>query len=499
MSGQVDADADGVILLIQNQEAAVRVYGVRELTSGDITLSTRNRRSRMHVVGLDAAKKFEAYLEAASTIKIYLVGQTKGSVVYYTNNVAVTDPTTGSWQTRDADNYGVAGEANGLFLSVWNIGTVTDISFQHGDSSDNYSVRKLNGDQGFQAAAGLNAANLWGEYMGNTSVDVYIAAYTIAVGNWMATGTYTGNGTGQSITDVGFQPDVVIVKRYPSVKGQIRTSTMPAGMTKEIKTSALVADRITALDSTGFTVGTHASVNTLNDPYYWIAFKATTGVCEVSSYTGNPPSQTVSVAFQPNYVIVVPESSSESVHRSSAVAGDNTFSFEFGGLATSQITALVATGFDVGNSASVNSNGAIYHYVAFKVSSGQVAVNSYQGDGSVGRAISVGFQPEWVMIAADTSVEIADGSPGVIHRPASMTGDVSLNIGWAYGTTVFDNCITALTSTGFEVGSDNVVNQGPAGSGPMYYWMAFGDGVGGGGGGGGGAPKIVSWREVNPN
>ena len=177
VSAQVDADADGVILFIQNQDAANHIYGMRELTSGDITLSMRNHRSRMHVVGLDAAKKFEAYIETTG-VKIYLVGQTKGSVVYYTNNVAVTDPTTGSWQTRDADNYGVADEATGLFLSVYNSGSRTDISFQHGDSSDNYSVRKLNGNKGFQAAAGLNDANLWGEYMGTTSVDVYIAGYT---------------------------------------------------------------------------------------------------------------------------------------------------------------------------------------------------------------------------------------------------------------------------------------------------------------------------------
>ena len=177
VSAQVDADADGVILFIQNQDSANNVYGMRELTSGDIALSMRNHRSRMHVVGLDAAKTFKAYIESTG-VKIYLVGQTKGSVVYYTNNVAVTDPTTGSWQPRDADNYGVAAEADGLFLSVWNSGSVTDISFRHGDSSDNFAERKLNGNKGFQAAAGLNAANEWGEYMGTTNVDVYIAGYT---------------------------------------------------------------------------------------------------------------------------------------------------------------------------------------------------------------------------------------------------------------------------------------------------------------------------------
>ena len=292
----------------------------------------------------------------------------------------------------------------------------------------------------------------------------------------IATGTYTGNGTTQSITDIGFQPDVVIVKRYPHRKAYMRTSTMPAGLSKMIKKpNALETDGITSLDATGFTVGNLVHVNGLNDPYYWIAFKQEAGVCEVGTYTGTPAAQTVPVAFQPDYVIVVPEAEKVSVHRSSAIAGDNTFSFEGKQnppILGDYITALVATGFDVGMNASVNTNGAVHHYVAFKVTAGKVAVGSYQGDGSDGRSISVGFQPEWVLIHADTAVTVPDGSPGTIHRPASMSGDISLNMTYSEETTTFDNCLQALNATGFEVGSDDTVNKGP--SGPNYYWMAFG-------------------------
>ena len=277
----------------------------------------------------------------------------------------------------------------------------------------------------------------------------------------------------------------------------MRTSTMPAGLSKMIKKpNPLEADAITSLDATGFTVGNLVHVNGLNDPYYWIAFKQEAGVCEVGTYTGTPAAQTVPVAFQPDYVIVVPAGTRRTVARSSTVAGDNTFDFEANPpFYANQITALVATGFDVGTDASVNTNGATYHYVAFKSSSGKVAVSSYQGDGTDDRAIAMGFQPEWVMIHADTTVTAVGGSPGTVHRPASMTGDISLNIGWAWNTETFDNCIQALSSTGFEVGSDNTVNQGPPGSGPMYYWMAFADGTVGGSS----QPKIVRWREIDPN
>ena len=62
----------------------------------------------------------------------------------------------------------------------------------------------------------------------------------------MASGTYTGDGTDdRAITGVGFQPDVVIVKRYPNVKGELRTSTMVGDASKQMQsTSSLAANRI---------------------------------------------------------------------------------------------------------------------------------------------------------------------------------------------------------------------------------------------------------------
>jgi len=153
--------------------------GIREVGSSDATLSMRNRRSRLHVVGLDAAKQFEANIETTS-VKIYLVAQTKGSIVYYTDDTALPDITLDTWVSRDADDYSVPAEANGLLLTVDNTGSVDDMSFRHGDSTDNFSQKKLNGNQGFQAPVAINGANEWGEYMGNTGLDVFIAAYTKA-------------------------------------------------------------------------------------------------------------------------------------------------------------------------------------------------------------------------------------------------------------------------------------------------------------------------------
>ena len=120
VSAFVDSGADGVILLIDNIENTARNYGVREVGS---TFSTTGRKlgaygNTMYIVGIDGADQFDAYIENGN-IQVYLVGQTKGSVVYYTDDIAVADPTLGSWQQLDADTDvtpAVSSDAVGLEL-----------------------------------------------------------------------------------------------------------------------------------------------------------------------------------------------------------------------------------------------------------------------------------------------------------------------------------------------------------------------------------------------
>ncbi len=105
--------------------------------------------------------------------------------------------------------------------------------------------------------------------------------------------------------------------------------------------------------------------------------------------------------------------------------------------------------------------------------------------------MSAGFQPKWVVVDSDSDVDSGDGSPGSIHRSDSLSGDISLNFSWDFGPTTFDNCIQSLTATGFELGSDTVVNGG----GVDYYWIAFAGEVSPATS----KPKIIMWAEVDPN
>ena len=128
----------------------------------------------------------------------------------------------------------------------------------------------------------------------------------------MVTGTYLGDGVNNRIiTGVGFQPDVVILKRYPHKNALIRTSTMTGDWSKRFIGQSLYTNTIQSLDADGFSVGTDVFVNESGAPYHWIAFKAAAGSLKVDSYTGNGTDNRsiTGVGFQPDYVIVAPANS----------------------------------------------------------------------------------------------------------------------------------------------------------------------------------------------
>src|SRR5688572_23273865 len=122
-------------------------------------------------------------------------------------------------------------------------------------------------------------------------------------------GTYTGDGAnGRFIDQLGFQPDVVIVKGDNAQVGVIRSSSMAGDNTKPMTgATALTANLIETLETTGFTIGDDSRVNQNAIEYYWIAFKQGSKRLKVGSYTGNgAASQAISgVGFSPEFVIVL--------------------------------------------------------------------------------------------------------------------------------------------------------------------------------------------------
>lgn len=287
----------------------------------------------------------------------------------------------------------------------------------------------------------------------------------------MQTGYYVGTGETLSITGLGFQPNLVIIKADTSAgNGAVwKSSAMTADKTAYFNGTASDTSTQITLDSDGFTLSSSSNVNYPGVRWNWIAFggsdSSSSGTFCVGSYTGNgAATQSItSAGFQPDLVWIKSESTASAVWRSSSMSNNVGQYF----MATVQNTSgtlfrtLDATGFTVGNSSSVNSNGVVYHYVTFKSVTGYMNVGSYTGNETDNRNITgSGFTPDFLFIKNATS------SVNTVFNVTESYGDYSNYFSDSSNST---NFIQSLQSDGFQVGSGSEVN----GSGGTIYWVAF--------------------------
>ena len=299
----------------------------------------------------------------------------------------------------------------------------------------------------------------------------------------ITTGVYRGNGTSLSITNVGFEPEMVMIKSEAANEAVTLTSTMTDDNTKPmIAKSALESGLITSLDSDGFSVGSDARVNSNGVDYYWVAFNEADGELAFGEYTGdNSNPRTIDISdtssstdFQPNYVWVMGEGDREASHRTDTVpTGDNeTFVFNSAGTKKGRIHSFETNGFEIGKQKDVNET-EDYHYVAWKAASGKVATGSYTGDGNDDRNIDpagLDFDPQWLIIHGDAGGK--EFPP--VFRPFSIgaTTDESLYfVDWTNAGNLIQSLAPSGCTTCFQVGMDGSVNADTV----TYHWIAFGD------------------------
>lgn len=100
---------------------------------------------------------------------------------------------------------------------------------------------------------------------------VALSSLTAADAARVAMGSYTGNGTSQNITGVGFNPKFVIVQNTANAPYWKWTTH---GSTNSYSPSAggVSTTMITGLITDGFSVGSGANANSNTVTHYWIAF-----------------------------------------------------------------------------------------------------------------------------------------------------------------------------------------------------------------------------------
>lgn len=280
----------------------------------------------------------------------------------------------------------------------------------------------------------------------------------------LVTGLYIGNGLdGHAITGLGCKPVVLMVKG--SCEYAVwRSATMEGDSTAQFAPRAAnFAGGIKSLDADGFTVGTHATVNTPAIPYYWTAFADDgAGDMHIGSYIGDEVHgrEINGLGLTPAIFWVKGENQVRSFWKTASIVGEPTMHFYVAAdEPTDYIQALLADGFQVGSSTAINQIGITYHYVAFASLPGHIAEGIYIGNGLHGRLIAgLGLLPAMVWVKGT-------GATDGVFRPACMPD----------GTLIFrdldpsGNMIQALEADGFQLGTDSAVNA----DGVVYRWAAW--------------------------
>lgn len=264
---------------------------------------------------------------------------------------------------------------------------------------------------------------------------------------------------------VPFIPTMILIKGGAFVS-VIWTRTMGyGGLTPEFGGgSAPFSGGILGATATGFDIGSDPRVNNSGTTFYWLAFRGNNAqnFMRMVTYVGNGSDgrqlNTQGVFFTPDIAWIRSMTTQSPTARISAMVGDNSHHFSAAADATDEIQAFIANGVELGQAARVNTSGQVYHMVAWKHSTGVISSGSYIGTGVNDLEVSIGFQPDWVIVK-DT------GSNSGTIRTVDMASNTSYFLS---GTADVTNRLRDFTSNGFKVGTSVAVNT----NGSTYWWTA---------------------------
>ena len=269
-----------------------------------------------------------------------------------------------------------------------------------------------------------------------TSAIPSAAAAGITPSEHFNTVTYTGNGTSQSITGVGFQPDFVWGKIRSGVNSHALQDVL-RGQSKTLFSDAEVAESeygtnvMSSFDSDGFSVGGYGLMNGNSATYVAWNWKAGgTGASNTNgsitstvsanadagfsivSYTGNStPNSTVGhgLSSAPEMIICKNRSAVKTwIIGSDEIAWTKTIQFTTAAATTHDAfynTAPSSSVFTIGDASELNSSGNSIIAYCFHSVDGYSKVGSYTGNGSTtGTTVSgLDFTPKFIMIKRSDS------------------------------------------------------------------------------------------------
>ena len=257
-------------------------------------------------------------------------------------------------------------------------------------------------------------------------------------GLYFNTKLYTGNGSTQSITGVGFQPDFVWLKRRDASAGH-KLNDAVRGVNKQLVSNNANAedsntDILTAFGTDGFTLGNNSDVNNNGNSFVSWNWKAgggqgtsntdgsinttytsvnTTAGFSISSYTGTGSNATVGhgLGAAPK-VIIIKELNPASTRAwrvyHEGMGNSNVMYLNQTDSQASDSTAFNSTSpttsvFSLGTSVGVNESGKNFIAYCFAEKQGYSKMGKYEGNGNAdGAFVYCGFKPAFTIIKRQT-------------------------------------------------------------------------------------------------
>jgi hypothetical protein len=368
---------------------------------------------------------------------------------------------------------------NSNSATVNNRRAVMNITQSYGDNSNYFGDAVENSvnfiqllqSNGFQIGSGVNVnQNLntfyWFAFGGSPDPSGASGTFT------MKTGTYTGNGANRSITGIGFQPDLVIIKDNTTQLAVFRTSMMREDITAHMSgATADFALGITSFTADGFNLGTSAITNSNGLTYQYQAFGnaynpyTNSGANDfaVGLYYGNgiDNRNIIELPFNPGLIAMKRNAATVAMFRVSANTGDQSNYFGATAQATNLIQSFTGNNFQIGTGAEVNTAASNYRWFAF-AEGVNFDVGTYTGNGVDNRNITTpAFDVALAWIKRSTAV-------AAVLRPNTLVGDLTQ---YFVATANAAGRIKAFISNGFRLGTQTETNANTG----VYYYAAWRD------------------------
>lgn len=309
--------------------------------------------------------------------------------------------------------------------------------------------------------------------------------------------TYTGTGSTQSITGLGFQPDFVWMKNTSNVANNVlvdsnrgRDGVLYSNSSAQEAPSPAGTDLV-SFDSDGFTVGTNNNGNVNVNGNSYIAFcwqgnggnntsntngsitstvQANTNLgFSIVTWTGTGSNATVGhgLSSAPEFIIVKNYSGNYSWTTGSSVLNNVLAYSDFNANQWSQSgspwnsTQPTSSVFSLGTYVGTNGSGQNMLAYCFHSVAGYSKIGTYTGTGSSNSITGLGFQPSWVMIKCT--------SAGPEDWPI-FTSALSNNYTTANTDATAQSFTFSFDSDGFTVPASSGMTNG---NGQNYIYMAF--------------------------